>query len=274
MNRLLSTELHQWDLLGGRISFDIALYLKVIQHKRYLLYIFLALLIFISADPSNARDYVPLWFAIGYWPIAGIFYVFLVSTLLLLQAMATRHVPSLRVPSPLIGLLAIIPTVLICKYVIVYMSGGTFKYDVVDQFVFYFLTVQGLETVFYRFILPDIREEIEAENEKKHLIIGGEQVDLSTLIHIEAREHHVHLTFENEKSRARARLGDIVAQTSPDDGVQPHRSWWVARDPAIRIERKNGRLVLLLRDNTEVPVARTRVDDVLNWLEGNGTPAE
>jgi DNA-binding LytR/AlgR family response regulator len=134
--------------------------------------------------------------------------------------------------------------------------------------------IQGLETVYYRFIMPSIRKEIEGEEINRHLVVGGEKVDLSKLLHIEAREHHVYMTFEDAKSQARARLSDIVAQTQDQDGMQPHRSWWIARDPAIRVERKNGRLVLRLRDDTEVPVARTRVDEVLSWLQTHVHPAE
>jgi len=272
MQRLLNTELTLWDLLGGRLSIDTAHYFRVLTHQRTLLFVFLALLTFVAADPSGSRNFVPLWFAIILWPVAFSFYLLVYHAQLLTLAALTRRFNWLSMPTPLVGFVALLPTVYVCRSAVIYMSDGEFPYDVSDQLIFYFLSVQGLETVFYRFIMPGVRAEIEAEKPSRHLVIGGEQVDLSQLLHIEAREHHVHLTFENAKSLARARLGDIVAQTSTEDGMQPHRSWWVARDPAIRTERRNGRLILRLRDDTEVPVARTRVEDVLEWLENHANP--
>ena len=193
---------------------------------------------------------------------------------LTVAAAMTHYIPKLRIPLPVVGFLSLIPTVMLCEACVNIMSNGTFPYDFVGQLVFYFISVQGLETVFYRFIMPEARKQIGNQATGRHLIIGGEKVDVSGLLHIEAREHHVHLTFENTKSVARARLGDLVAQTQAEDGMQPHRSWWVARDPDIRAERKNGRLVLRLRDDTEVPVARTRADDVIAWLQTHVHPAE
>lgn len=269
VKRLLNTEIKFWDLLGGRLAFTTATYSRVLQHKRTLVFVSLSLLTFFAADPSGARNYVPLWFSMILWPIAFSFYLILYHLEFLLAAALTRRIPSLRVPTPLLGLIALIPTVIVCESLVMIMSNGTFPYDVVKQMIFYFFSVQGLETVFYRFIMPGVQEEIEKEQQTRHLVIDGEKIDLSKLLHIEAREHHVHLTFEDARSLARARLRDIVAQTQYEDGIQPHRSWWVAKNAGIKPEHKDGRLILRLRDDTEVPVARTRVNDVMSWLENH-----
>lgn len=280
VRHLLETEIRCWDLLGGHVSFSLESYLRVLRHERTLLFLLLSMLAFVASDPSGARPYVPLWFSIGFWPVSFAFYIMMKLLGLTVAAALTHYIPRLRIPLPIVGFLALIPTVMLCEASVRVMSNGTFPYDFVGQLVFYFFSVQGLETVFYRFIMPESfivsenEEELENQTTGRHLIVGGEKVDLSGLLHIEAREHHVHLTFENETSVARARLGDIVAQTQTEDGMQPHRSWWVARDPAIRAERKNGRLVLRLRDDTEVPVARTRTDDVIAWLQTHVNPAE
>lgn len=274
MKRLLNTEIKFWDLLGGRMAFTTATYGRVLQHKRTLVFVSLSLLTFFAADPSGARNYVPLWFSMILWPIAFSFYLILYHLEFLAAAALTRRIPSLRVPTPLLGFIALIPTVFVCESSVIYMSNGTFPYDVVKQMIFYFFSVQGLETVFYRFIMPGVQEEIEKKQQTRHLVIDGEKIDLSKLLHIEAREHHVHLTFEDARSLARARLRDIVAQTRREDGIQPHRSWWVAKNAGIKPERKDGRLILRLRDDTEVPVARTRVDDVMSWLDNHINPMQ
>lgn len=274
MKNLLKTEIEIVDLLGGRTSFTIWEYTKVLGHKRTLLFVALSLLSFFAADPSGARNYVPMWVSILLWPNAFIVYLILYHIGLLAFAAASRKLQWLRLPTALLGLICLIPTVFTCEALVNLASDSTFPYSVEEQMIFYFLSVQSLETVFYRFIMPGVRQEMQSQPPSRQLIVGGEQIELDKLLHIEAREHHVHLTFEEKTARARARLSDIVAQTDMSDGVQPHRSWWVARDPAIRVERKNGRVFLRLRDNTEVPVARTRVDDVLDWLQSHGYPAE
>lgn len=274
MQRLLNTEIQLWDLLGSPMAFSTATYGRVLLHRRTLVFASLSLLTFFAADPSGARNYVPLWFSAILWPIAFLIYLAVYHLEFLTLAALTRRFPALRAPSPLLALVALIPTVFICETWVMYMSDGLFPYDVVAQMIFYFFSVQGLETVFFRYIMPGVRDDLEKGQETRHLVIGGEKIDLTKLLHIEAREHHVHLTFEDATSRARARLSDIVAQTQSEDGIQPHRSWWVARDADIKAERKGGRMILRLRDDTEVPVARTRADDVISWLENHIRPMQ
>ncbi|MGJ8603979.1 MAG: LytTR family DNA-binding domain-containing protein [Marivita sp.] len=251
-----------------------ATYSRVLGHKRTLLFVLLCLLTFFAADPSGARSYVPLWFNVIFWPIAFSVYLLFYHLEFFVLAALSHRWPSLRMPAPVLGFIALLPTVFLCEISVTYMSGGTFPYEVASQMVFYFFSVQGLETVFFRYIMPGVREEIENEQQSRHFVVGGERIDLSGLLHIEAREHHVHMTFENATSVARARLSDIVAQAQIEDGIQPHRSWWVAKDTSIKAERKDGRMILRLRDDTEVPIARTRIDNVLDWLENNVHPLQ
>ena len=274
MSNLLNTEIEIVDLLGGRASITVGEFVRILGHERTLLFLALSLISFFAADPSGARNYVPIWVSVLLWPNALIMYLILYQTGLLAFAAASRRLQWLRVPTALLGLICLVPTVLICETLVNLASDSAFPYRVEEQMIFYFLSVQSFETVFFRFIMPAVRKDLNPGQASRQLIVGGEQIELDKLLHIEAREHHVHLTFEEKTALARARLSDIVAQTDPSDGVQPHRSWWVARDPAIRVERKNGRVYLRLRDNTEVPVARTRVDEVLDWLQSHGFPAE
>ncbi|EEX14201.1 response regulator receiver protein [Citreicella sp. SE45] len=69
----------------------------------------------------------------------------------------------------------------------------------------------------------------------------------------------------------RARLSDIVAQTRPEDGIQPHGSWWVSRRAMRRLGKRSGREALQLSDDSQVPVARGRVEDVRDWIEPTST---
>lgn len=261
------------------MSFTPRSYFHALAQRRTLVFVLLCLLTFFAADPSGTRAHVPLWVSIGIWSVA--FFIYLnFYHLQFLALAALRNRPSgLRVPTPLLGFLALVPTTYICENLVVLASRGSYEVDIPYQITFFFLAVQGLETVFYRYILPqalagsepqeDPAASTEAEDatDERHLIIGGERIPIQKLVHIEAREHHVHLTLADARKLLRARMADVVAQTRPEDGVQPHRSWWVARDAACTVERENGRHVLRLKDETIVPVARTRLPDVQEWIE-------
>lgn len=266
MPQLYRRELKFWDLTFSPLSFDLVTYLKVLRHKRTLIFVCLSILAFFATDPSGTREIVPLWFNLVLWPAAFVVYLSFFQVVLTLFDVLSARLPWLRGPLPLFGAVSLFPTVLLCQSAVKWASAGLYDKNVLSQFIFFFLSVQALETIFFKFILPSVRDQLQTGESERHLIVGGERFDLRGLLHIEAREHHVHLTFEDRRQLARARLGDIVAQTSVEDGFQPHRSWWVARHSVVTPERRDGRLVLRLRDNTEVPVARTRITDVENWL--------
>lgn len=274
MTEAYKRNLKFWDLTLSPLSFDLLSYFRVMKHRRTLIFVSLCLLTFFAADPSSMRDVVPLWFSAILWPTAFVFYLAVYQVLFLGFSAASGRFPKLRAPLPLFGGLCLLPTVYLSEHAVHWASAGAYDRDVLSQMIFFFLSVQALETVFFKFIMPSVLDEIARDDPPRHLIVGGERFDLCGLLHIEAREHHVHLTFEHGRQRARARLGDIVAQTKAEDGFQPHRSWWVARDSIVTPERKGGRMILRLRDNTEVPVARTRMNDVQAWLQkhGDGAP--
>lgn len=67
--------------------------------------------------------------------------------------------------------------------------------------------------------------------------------------------------------RMRDAVADLVGRT---DGIQVHRSWWVARSGVAGRESKGRQLVLRLRNGVSVPVARDRLSTVREWLTQTG----
>lgn len=266
---LVKTELRFWDLLGGRVDFRLETHLRAIRHRNVVLFNFLCLVAVVAADPTHTSSVMPIWAAVLVWALFFVAYDVITLVCFGLAAVATRAMPRLRIPLPLITCVVLLPLVVIFDQGLIWATDTGLPGTAVAHLTAFLLIFQCLETIFWRFIFPDVKKDCDVTPNKprRHLVVGGEKVDMSRLLHIEAREHHVHLTFDDAKSRARARISDIVAQTKDEDGLQPHRSWWIARDSAIKAERKNGRLILKLRDNTEVPVARTRVEDVMHWLQ-------
>ncbi|NDV97911.1 LytTR family DNA-binding domain-containing protein [Salipiger sp. PrR002] len=117
-------------------------------------------------------------------------------------------------------------------------------------------------------VSPAVTTPSETATASRILLIGSQPVALDDLICLEARQHHVLARHSGGTLSQRARLSDIVAQTRLEEGLQPHRSWWVAAHALCQLERQDGKPVLRLTDGTLVPVARGRMADVERWLHG------
>jgi DNA-binding LytR/AlgR family response regulator len=77
------------------------------------------------------------------------------------------------------------------------------------------------------------------------------------LIALEAEDHYLRVHTALGSELILARLSDAVAQLEGFDGLQVHRSWWVAADAVAGLVVQNGRLGLQLRNGLIAPVSRT-----------------
>jgi hypothetical protein len=74
---------------------------------------------------------------------------------------------------------------------------------------------------------------------------------------VEAEDHYLRLHTSKGQDLILMRLADAVDELEGIEGVQVHRSWWVARDAIADARRGDGRATLTLKDGCEVPVSRT-----------------
>lgn len=74
---------------------------------------------------------------------------------------------------------------------------------------------------------------------------------------VEAEDHYLRLHTSKGQDLILMRLADAVAELDGIEGLQVHRSWWVARDAITDAKRGDGRATLTLKDGAEVPVSRT-----------------
>jgi DNA-binding LytR/AlgR family response regulator len=108
----------------------------------------------------------------------------------------------------------------------------------------------------------------------RSVLVAGEQLSVGRLRYIEARQHLVDIRLDGRSVTHRARLSDIIAQTDLNDGMQPHRSWWVSANSEPRLIRDGARYMLKLADDTTIPVARGRVAEVQAWLDAGHSDRE
>jgi DNA-binding LytR/AlgR family response regulator len=77
------------------------------------------------------------------------------------------------------------------------------------------------------------------------------------LLHISVEDHYSKVRTTSGSELILLRFSDAIGETAPCDGLQVHRSHWVALDFVAALRQTNGRPVLALRDGSEVPVSRT-----------------
>jgi hypothetical protein len=84
---------------------------------------------------------------------------------------------------------------------------------------------------------------------------------------VEADDHYLRVHTSAGQELILLRLADAVRELSTIEGLQTHRSWWVARQGVAETVRDNGRLTLKLKSGVEAPVSRTYAPTVraANW---------
>jgi len=74
---------------------------------------------------------------------------------------------------------------------------------------------------------------------------------------ISSEDHYLRVHTSLGEELILMRLADAVRELDAADGLQVHRSWWVAKTGVTDEKRVDGRSLLVLPNGTEVPVSRS-----------------
>jgi len=90
------------------------------------------------------------------------------------------------------------------------------------------------------------------------------------IIALETEDHYVRVHSEAGSTLILIRMRDAIAEMAGVEGMQVHRSWWVARSAVVGHENDGRALRLKLANGLLVPVARASVKGVQDagWLSG------
>ncbi len=77
------------------------------------------------------------------------------------------------------------------------------------------------------------------------------------LIRLEAQDHYLNVVTQNGSALVLLRMQDAVDALQGENGLQVHRSHWVAFYAVSKHRRERGRHFLILTTGEEVPVARS-----------------
>lgn len=79
----------------------------------------------------------------------------------------------------------------------------------------------------------------------------------SPILALESEDHYLRVHCEAGNALILMRLRDAIAALPDAAGEQTHRSWWVAKDAVLKVERSQGRAQLTLKNELVAPVSRT-----------------
>ncbi len=126
------------------------------------------------------------------------------------------------------------------------------------------------ETVALLWLLPAQRARKAIKSAGRDITLAGRKVGLTQISRVKAAEHHLEIYMSGNVEIIRERMATFLDQVSPEDGIQTHRSHWVARQTARSLSGSK----LTLTDGQEIPVARGRLDDVRAWVNTHSDTKE
>ncbi len=77
------------------------------------------------------------------------------------------------------------------------------------------------------------------------------------LFALKSEGHYVQVYTDLGNHMLLMRFGDAVDATADIEGMQVHRSWWIARDALSSIDRAEGKWEATIGESLKVPVSRT-----------------
>ena len=87
------------------------------------------------------------------------------------------------------------------------------------------------------------------------------------LVSLTAQDHYVEIVTQKGSHLHRMSMKEAVGLTKDKQGVQVHRSHWVAFDAMHALEKSAERFLLKLRDGRQIPVAKSKLEHVQLFLE-------
>ena len=263
------------DIFFRPIEIDSCEIRRITLHPLTLLFIVLLTVAFVAFDAGLFKAHMTLVTSTFIWFIAVSQQILTYSALAVLWAKAQKRLRAPVIFLPLIGAITFLITYGTTVLHISWHTGRPVA-DIVVLSVFFnaLLFNMVFEALYYAFVLPQIRRVIGGEGGNdmppqprlRDIRIAGKRFEIDQILTLRGQEHYVIVTTPDGIHRLRARLGDLVSQTSESDGVLAHRSYWVARQAITGLKSENGLDVILTQTGEDFPVARPRTESVRAWV--------
>jgi len=90
----------------------------------------------------------------------------------------------------------------------------------------------------------------------------------AAILGLQAEDHYVRVHTDAGSDLILLRLADAISEMGSTPGARTHRSWWAAKSAVKSVRRTNGRIALILTNETEVPISRGYLSELreAGWL--------
>ncbi|WP_411892216.1 LytTR family DNA-binding domain-containing protein [Yoonia sp. SDW83-1] len=260
-----------YDVFFGKFTLSLSRFVKMITDPRGLVFLALGCVLLFAADPNNVRVNLGPILALLIWIGSVALYVSTIFAMIALFSFTQHHFGPYPIYTPVTSTIGLLLVFICARAAISFITGDPPPDNAAPLFFNLLIAGMMLETLFIRFAMPGIFAD---ENKPRHgpdvIRIGDQQFPVQRIRHMAAQEHYINIAGPTGTVLVRARLRDAVAQTTPEQGLQPHRSWWVSTAAKPKLGHQNGKPVLQLDDDTIVPIAKARMDDVQRWINLHG----
>jgi DNA-binding LytR/AlgR family response regulator len=79
------------------------------------------------------------------------------------------------------------------------------------------------------------------------------------ILALSVEDHYVRVRTSRGEEMLLMRLGDAIREAAPTNGLQVHRSHWVALDAVASVQREGDRAVLRMTQGGDIPASRSHI---------------
>lgn len=253
---------------GSKVQFTIRELHELYVSWQMWVLVLVGFLIMATGHPVTLPQFDSFWLRLAFWVFALLVYLSLSTGYSLVCCRLWRAV----VGSPIPLLVLSIPLVLASTYVtagvlaVLFEPGkpvfGSMSWQMNMRNI---LVAHVFETVALLWLVPAQRARTSRSNVARAIALAGRTMALAKITRVKAAEHYLEVYTCDGVEIMRERMATFLEQVRPEDGIQTHRSHWVARQTAGCLAGSK----LTLVDGEKVPVARGRLDNVRSWIDAN-----
>ncbi|WP_299653342.1 LytTR family DNA-binding domain-containing protein [uncultured Tateyamaria sp.] len=258
---------------GSRVHFTIREMHELYTSWQMWVLVMVGFMIMATGHPVTLPQFDNYWLRLGFWFVALFTYLILSMGYALISCRLWRAlfggpIPLIILSSPLV----LASTYLTSAVLTVLFEPGnppfggmTWQMNLRNV-----LVAHVFETVALLWLLPAQRERKVLSGPARAIALAGRTLSLSRIARVKAAEHYLEIHTPDGVEIMRERMATFLEQVSPEDGIQTHRSHWVARHTARSLSGSK----LTLTDGETIPVARGRLEKVRTWVDAHADVGE
>jgi DNA-binding LytR/AlgR family response regulator len=104
--------------------------------------------------------------------------------------------------------------------------------------------------------------ETTGSNAEPEILIRLKPQNRGRITRLSVEDHYTEVVTARGRELVLLRFSDALKELGGTPGLQVHRSHWVAAAEVERLKRENGKLFVVMRDGTEIPVSRPNLEMV------------